>query len=173
MYHVPVMTEAPPTTPLREPVEVERLRIVLLRLARRIRSTTVGEVGSSQFSALITVLRHGPLGVRAIADHEHIRPPTASKMVSALEADGLVERRTHPDDRRCQQIAITQVGIDLVADRRAAGRGWLTERLDQLDDTDITQLAEVLPALERLLGVPDDPNDYRPDAASIVTGTTS
>jgi DNA-binding MarR family transcriptional regulator len=132
--------------------DVDRLRLVLLRLARRIRTSSAGAITPSQLAVIATIVRNGPLTVGQIAELEHVRPPSVSKIVAALEREGLVERRNDPDDRRRAPIAVTPAGEDYVAAVRAAGRGWIASRLDELDADDVELLRRALPTLERLLG---------------------
>ncbi len=132
--------------------DVDRLRLVLLRLARRIRTNSAGAITPSQLAVVATIVRNGPLTVGQIAEIEHVRPPSVSKIVAALEREGLVERRDDPEDRRRTPIAVTPAGEDYVAAVRAAGRGWIASRLDELDPDDVELLRRALPALERLLG---------------------
>jgi len=131
---------------------LDRLRLVLLRLSRRIRANSVGELTPSQLAVFASVAKHGPCTIGRIAELEHVQPPSASKIVAALEERGLVDRHAHPDDRRCTLIASTAAGRTYLDQVRAAGRSWLASRLATLDDDDVTTLEGALPALERLLG---------------------
>jgi len=106
-------------------------------------------------AVLTTLARHGPSTVGQIAEHEQVRPPSASKIVSALEAQGLVERQPDTDDRRCVLIALTGAGEHLILDARAAGAAWLASRLAELDVDELAALADAVPALEHLLGGPE------------------
>jgi DNA-binding MarR family transcriptional regulator len=135
--------------------EVDRLRIALLRLARRIRNSSTGDVTPSQRVVLASIVHFGELTVGQIAELEHVKPPSASKIVAALEQLGYVERRRDPNDRRCTPIAATDAGVAFLEAARAAGRTWLAERLDGLEDADVTALARALPALEHLLEDPE------------------
>jgi DNA-binding MarR family transcriptional regulator len=132
--------------------EIERLRLVLLRLARRIRTSSVDRLTPSQLAVLATVVRHGELTVGQIAEHEHVKPPSVSKIVAALEGAGLVERGVDPADRRCIPIVPTREGIAHLEEVRAAGRTWLATRIGELGDDDVATIEAALPALERLLG---------------------
>lgn len=132
--------------------EINRLRQVLLRLARRIRSRYDGDITPSQLAVLTSLLRHGASTVGQIAEREHVKPPSASKLVTALEARGLVERTPGHDDRRCSMIAVTPAAEQFAADMRAAGTSWLADRLGSLSPADVTSIEAALPALERLLG---------------------
>lgn len=137
--------------------DVDRLRVAVLRLARRIRthssSTTTPRdtITPSQLFTLGTIVRHERLTVGQIAELEHVKPPSASKIVAALEAEGLVTRSSSPADRRCAFIVATRAGHDLLEQVRAAGRGWISEQLGGLTDADVAAIEHALPALERLL----------------------
>lgn len=136
--------------------DIDRLRVVLIRISRRIRSQARGDISPSQLAVLGTIINHGPLTNGQIADHEHVRPSTSSKVVDTLERAGLVERTADPHDRRCVRILATQAGQDYADEVRAAGRTWLAEQLESLDAGDVAAISDAVPALERLLaGEPD------------------
>ena len=140
------------TDPDRSADDVDRLRLALLRLARRIRTHSNGHITPSQLAVLGTVIHHERLTVGQIADHEHVTPPSASKIVATLERTGFVERTTDPTDRRCTPITATDAGRAHADEVRAAGRTWLTDQLGELDDRDVAAIEQAVPALERLLG---------------------
>ncbi|HUF99609.1 MAG TPA: MarR family transcriptional regulator [Ilumatobacter sp.] len=136
--------------------DLDRLRVVMLRLARRIRTNAPDTITATQLSMLGTIMRHGPCTISFIAEIEHVQPPSASKIVASLEMQGLVAREADPADRRCSKMVITPAGLDLVAHVREAGRSWLASRLEDLNDTELQLLAQAVPALEQLLGPYDD-----------------
>ena len=131
--------------------DIDRLRLVMLRAARRIRTGATGDITPSQLAVLGTVLRHERVTVSQIAEYEHVAPPSASKIVAALERHGLVERSTDPNDRRVTLISATAAGLTYADEVRAASRTWLAGQLDQLDIVDLRAIEQALPALERLL----------------------
>lgn len=136
--------------------DLDRLRVAMIRIARRIRSRAQGDFSPSQMAVLGTVINHQPLTNGQIAEIEHFRPPTSSKVVDALERAGLVERTADPDDRRCVQITATPAGLTYADEVRAAGRTWLADQIVCLDEADVEAIEAALPALERLLaGEPD------------------
>ncbi len=132
---------------------VNRLRLALLRTARNIRTHSIGDVTQSQVAVLATLFRHGDSTIGQIAEHEHVQPPSASRIVSNLERQGLVVRRSDDVDRRRVLIALSPEGEAYLADVRRAGTSWLASRLAELDADELTRLDRALPVLERLLAV--------------------
>jgi DNA-binding MarR family transcriptional regulator len=49
----------------------------------------------------------GPVLMRALSEAVGVTPRTITGLIDALEADGWVERRAHPSDRRATIIALT------------------------------------------------------------------
>lgn len=139
----------------RSVADIDRLRLVLLRLARRIRTRASGSITPSQLAVLGSIIRHERLTVGQIAEHEHVTPPSASKIVAALERTGFVERTIDPDDRRCTPITVTDAGLAYADEVRAAGRTWLADQLEHITSDEIDAIGAALPALERLLGGPE------------------
>lgn len=133
--------------------DVDRLRVSFLRIARRIRTSSVEQLTPSQLAVLSTVVRIGPLTVGQIAEREHVKPPSISKIVAALERQGYIQRDVDPNDRRCAVIAVSPAGRSYLEGVRAAGRTWLATRLDGLDPEERSALTDALPVLERLLEV--------------------
>ncbi len=132
--------------------DIDRLRIVLLRVARQIRTRSNNSITPSQLVVLGTIIRHGQLTVKQIAELEHVKPPSVSKIVAALEKTGYVERSVDPHDRRCSPLTATPAGHVYADEVRAAGRTWLANQVDDLDDVDVAAIEHAMPALERLLG---------------------
>lgn len=133
--------------------EIERVRLVVLRLSRRIRTNSVDELTPSQQAVFASIAKNGPATIGRIAELEHVQPPSASKIVASLETRGLVERRSDPDDRRCSLIVATPDGHAYLDGVRAAGRSWLAAQLSELDAGNASALVAALPALEQLVAV--------------------
>ena len=64
----------------------------------------------ARLSALGLLVMGGPRTLGDLAAAEHVRPPTMTRLVHAMEADGLVARESNPDDRRSIVIRATAHG---------------------------------------------------------------
>jgi DNA-binding MarR family transcriptional regulator len=133
---------------------VVRLRLAVMRLARRLRQETGEEVTASQLSALSSVGRLGPLTLGALAAVERVRPPSMTRIVANLEAAGLVARRPDPADRRIARVEATRAGLDLLARSRTRKDAYLAARLAALTPAELAVLGRAVAVLERLLEEP-------------------
>lgn len=137
-------------------IEVDRdlvvsLRLAVGRLARRLRQQNEGEITASQFSALSSIARLGPITLGKLASVERLRPPTVTRMVSVLEDSGLVLRHTDADDRRIYRVEITPLGRDLLERSRTRKDAYLARRLATLSPKELDALRDATAVLERLL----------------------
>src|SRR5436190_23063592 len=101
------------TSPSRDTERSElpsRLRLVIARMARRMRQEAGGDLSASQTAALATIERHGPLTPSELADLERVQRPTATRIIARLFEAGLVERAGDPDDGRVSLVSITRNG---------------------------------------------------------------
>jgi len=127
-----------------------RLRLSATRLARRLRQEAGAGLTPSQLSALAVVDHHGPVTLGSLADHERVAPPSVTKVVKKLEADGLVVRHRDPADRRIIWVTTSERGAALVAESRRRKTAWLAGRITSLDVDQKRRLTAALDVLDAL-----------------------
>jgi DNA-binding MarR family transcriptional regulator len=132
-----------------------RLRLAVGRLHRRIRIDGRESIPPLQLSALVTVEQHGPLRLSELARREAVTAPTMSRVLSALDEQGLVIRNPDPDDARGVQIVLSADGATRLTEVRNTRTALVARRLARLDDEQRRTLNAAMPALEALL-VDDD-----------------
>lgn len=130
---------------------VARLRLVTMRLARRLRQQSEGDVTASMLSALSSIARLGPLTLGELASVEQVQPPSMTKIVGKLEDRGLVVREPDAADRRVTRVRVSAEGDAYVTRSRTLKNAYLAERLERLTGDERDRLAEALPLLERLV----------------------
>ena len=141
-----------PVTPGRvRPEQVSRLRLAIVRLGRRLRQQANAGVTPSQLSVLATIDRHGPIGLKELATIEQVKPPSITRIVAALEEEGMVTRVVSDEDRRAASVSLTAEGRQALARVRRQRDAWLAQRLAHLEPGETEVLLRALPALERLL----------------------
>lgn len=127
-----------------------RLRMTLLKLTRNLRAQRSGDVPDGQFAVLSTVVALGPMTPGELAEREHVRPPSMTRIAQALIDAGLVERTPHPEDRRQALIAPTEAGTALVQETRRRRDLWLSQRLAALTPAERATLIDAEKILRRL-----------------------
>ena len=136
---------------LADPELAARLRLVLNRLARRLRNQTPGDLSPSLTSALVTIELRGPITLGKLAESERVTPPSVTRMVATLERLGLVRREADPGDRRVARVSLTPDGQRTVLRTRTRKTAYLARRLHKLDESERALVRAALPVLERLL----------------------
>lgn len=127
------------------------LRLAVGRLHRRIRIDGRESVPPLQLSALVTVEAHGPLRLSELARREAVTAPTMSRVLAALDEQGLVVRAPDPQDARGVLITLSEVGAARLCEVRSHRTALVARRLARLDDAQRGLLAAAMPALEALL----------------------
>jgi len=112
----------------------EALRLVLRRLLRQLRRES-HDLGLSglQMILLAAICERPGIGVGELARLENLRGPTVSAQIKAMEAAGIVRRKTpNPDDRRRVGLVATEKGSAIVTALRRSRADWLTRKLAEL-----------------------------------------
>ena len=82
-----------------------------------------------------------------------VKPPTMSRIVDALEADGLVRRRADAADARAVRLEATARGTKLLQEGRRRRVTRLTAAVRALDDDDLAILERAAAIIERLAAI--------------------
>jgi DNA-binding MarR family transcriptional regulator len=130
-----------------------RLRAVIGRLSRRLRTTAAGQAAGltpTKVSVLMDVVRRGPLRPAEVAEAEGINPTMLSRVVGHLADAGLLERTSDEGDRRAAWLKATPAGRRLSERIRRERTDALNEALADLPDEDRRRILEALDALEGL-----------------------
>jgi DNA-binding MarR family transcriptional regulator len=137
----------------RESAGDEPLSEAFWAVARRLREMSQEtlapwDLTPSSLRALRVLKRYGTMRPSELSDHLHIAPRSATEVVDALEARGLVQRRPDPADRRATLVEVTGHGVTILDAIRAA-RGTEAERVfGRLSPADRADLARILRALQ-------------------------
>lgn len=118
------------------------------RPARRDRRT---EVGQAQFFVLHVLSKVGSLAVGDIAERCHVSGPTVSRMLNQLEANGLIERRIDPANRRVIRVDVTAAGRTAEAEMTRRFQVALENVLRPLTNVELADLITAFGHLERLV----------------------
>jgi len=137
----------------RDPADVlaDRLHTAAIHLLRRLRrEDDAAGLSAPRLSALSVVVFGGPITIGALAAAEQVRAPTMSRLVAALEVQGLVRRVSDSTDHRIVRVEATARGRALLQAGRRRRVGVLTGDIRELSAAERRTLTTAIPLFERL-----------------------
>ena len=108
-------------------------------------------VPPAQLSALSVLVFGGSRTLGGLASAEQVRPPTMTRIVQALEAEGLVRRESDPRDGRVQRLSATAKGRRVMQQARKRRVTNLATLLERLSPAEITRVQESAKLVEQAL----------------------
>ena len=102
------------------------------------------ELSFAQFAALFNL--HSDPGVTGarLARRALVSAQTMNSALRALERDGYIERRPHPQSRRADSWSLTDAGLEELARARRVGRTIFARMLGTFDAKEITAFEDYL-----------------------------
>jgi DNA-binding MarR family transcriptional regulator len=151
---MPARRASPPSSASDE--VAHRLHAAAIHLLRRLRrqDEAMG-LTAPRASALSVLVFGGPRTLGELAAAEQVRPPTMTRLVAALEAEGLVAREADPADARRVRLSATARGRSLLHKGRARRVEALSRRVRALPADERALLSRAADIVERL-AAPDD-----------------
>jgi DNA-binding MarR family transcriptional regulator len=130
----------------------DRLHSTAIHLLRLVRGQDAAAgVGPAQLSALSVLVFAGARSLNELARAEQVRPPTMSRIVDALEAQGLARRRPNQQDRRALLIEATEKGGQVLKSGRKRRVKFLAARLRRLSAAELMQIENAIQAIQKLI----------------------
>lgn len=145
-----------PATAPTSPATLDRIERSLVALMgwltdRDTVATLARRSGHALAPASWSLLEHldtrGPLRVSDVAACHGVHTSSIIPRLKALEAAGLIQRGSDPDDARVSMIDITAAGREALTSIHEARRHAIAAALDGLDPTRLDAAADVLGAL--------------------------
>ncbi len=105
------------------------------------------DLSFTQYQALGFISTHPGASLHNLADHLGLTPPSTSKMVDGLVANGYLNRDPAPDDRRKITLNLTTAGEEALVKALAAMQDHITRSLGALEEKDREQLIRAFQVL--------------------------
>ncbi len=131
----------------------DRLQRIVARLGRVLRQPAGANLTLSQVSMLGTISKCDGSRLGALAAHESIGAPVATRVVASLEAMGFVMREADELDGRASRVHITGKGTRALQSLRRERAAALVARMQGLTANEREALSRALPVLERLTDI--------------------
>ena len=104
-------------------------------------------LSAARLSALSVLVFGGARTLGELAAAEHVRPATMTRIVQALEQEGLVRRESDPDDGRVTRLQATAKGERVMwrgRERRVANLATLLSGLSEQEIARVHEAAELV-----------------------------
>jgi DNA-binding MarR family transcriptional regulator len=143
----------------------DRVHSAAIHLLRRLRREDARTgLTAPRLSALSVLVFGGPRSLGELAAAEQVRPPTMTRLVTALERDGLVVKEGVAGDRRQVQVRATAAGRAMLARGRERRVVALASVIRTLADEDRALLDSSIAVLDRIVGQLGDEGRQRSDS---------
>ena len=148
--------------------DIDELTDALLRASRLLVALSAQSIAAvddtitvPQFRTMVLLSSRGPAKLATLAGLLNVQPSTATRMVDRLVGAGLLDRRTNPDSRREQIIALTERGRQVVDTATAHRRDEIAAVAAKMPVADVAGLVHALTAFTAAGGEP--PPGYEVD----------
>jgi DNA-binding MarR family transcriptional regulator len=128
----------------------EDLRLVIQKVARRIRGNRASDDLSDSHLGVLFFLEDSDHSPSELAAHERVTPPSMNRTLNGLELAGLVSRHPADDDARRVRVSITAAGRAQITGTRALRTAWFSQQLAALTADERRALEAATPILRRL-----------------------
>jgi DNA-binding MarR family transcriptional regulator len=130
----------------------DRLHSTAIHLLRQVRVQDASSgLAPARLSALSVLVFGGAMSLNALAKVEQVRPPTMSRIVDALEAEGLIRRTVNQQDRRAVVLEATEKGTAILWQGRKRRVKFLARHLSRLSEQERKQVDGAIQAIQKAM----------------------
>jgi DNA-binding MarR family transcriptional regulator len=130
----------------------DHLHSAAIHLLRKLRKEDEGSgLNAPRLSALSVIVFAGPITLGDLATAEQVRPPTMTRIVNALEQQGLVLKKQNTNDGRSTLLSATTAGKKLLMEGRARRVDSLAKQIAALKPQQRATLHEAAEILKQVI----------------------
>jgi DNA-binding MarR family transcriptional regulator len=130
----------------------DQLHSAAIHLLRKLRKEDEGSgLNAPRLSALSVIVFGGPITLGDLAAAEQVRPPTMTRIVNALEAQGLILKKQNSNDGRSTYLSATSAGKRILMEGRARRVNALAKQIAALNPKQRTALHEAAEILKEVI----------------------
>jgi MarR family transcriptional regulator, transcriptional regulator for hemolysin len=105
-------------------------------------------ISRAQWAVLIRIERNEGLKQSELAELLDLQPISLTRLLDRLAANGLIERRADPNDRRANRLYLTPAAKPLLGRLSELGADMMETVLDGLDEKSIERMLKQLVAMK-------------------------
>ena len=130
----------------------DRLHSTAIHLLRQVRvQDSATSLAPARLSALSVLVFGGAMSLNELARAEQVRPPTMSRIVDALESEGLIRRTVNQQDRRAVVLEATEKGTAILWQGRKRRVKFLAKHLSRLSEQERKQINDAIKAIQKAM----------------------
>jgi DNA-binding MarR family transcriptional regulator len=130
----------------------DRLHSAAIHLLRQVRVQDAATgLAPARLSALSVLVFGGAMSLNELARAEQVRPPTMSRIVDALESEGLVRRTVNEQDRRAVVLEATEKGTAILWQGRKRRVKFLARHLSSLSTEERKKIEDAVEAIQKAM----------------------
>jgi DNA-binding MarR family transcriptional regulator len=130
----------------------DRLHSTAIHLLRQVRvQDSATGLAPARLSALSVLVFGGAMSLNELARAEQVRPPTMSRIVDALESEGLIRRTVNQQDRRAVVLEATEKGAAILWQGRKRRVKFLAKHLSRLSEQERKQINDAIKAIQKAM----------------------
>jgi DNA-binding MarR family transcriptional regulator len=130
----------------------DRLHSTAIHLLRQVRVQDAATgLAPARLSALSVLVFGGAMSLNKLAQAEQVRPPTMSRIVDALESEGLIRRTVNPQDRRAVVLEATEKGAAILWQGRKRRVRFLAKHLSRLSEDERKKIGDAVIAIQKAM----------------------
>jgi DNA-binding MarR family transcriptional regulator len=130
----------------------DRLHSLAIHLLRRLRRVdSESRLTGPRLSALSVVVFGGPITLSDLASAEQVSRPTMTRLVQALEREGLLQRTQDKVDARIARVAATPRGLKVMREGRERRVQMLASLLQALPASELKAVRRAILSLEPIV----------------------
>jgi DNA-binding MarR family transcriptional regulator len=130
----------------------DRLHSTAIHLLRQVRvQDSATGLAPARLSALSVLVFGGAMSLNELARAEQVRPPTMSRIVDALESEGLVRRTVNQQDRRAVVLEATEKGAAILWQGRKRRVKFLARHLSRLSEQERKEIDDAIKSIQKAM----------------------
>ncbi|HEY2168349.1 MAG TPA: MarR family transcriptional regulator [Candidatus Angelobacter sp.] len=130
----------------------DRLHSTAIHLLRQVRvQDAASGLAPARLSALSVLVFGGAMSLNELARTEQVRPPTMSRIVDALESEGLIRRTVNRQDRRAVVLEATKKGTAILWQGRKRRVKFLAKHLSRLTEEERKKIEDAIKAIQKAM----------------------
>jgi DNA-binding MarR family transcriptional regulator len=130
----------------------DRLHSTAIHLLRQVRVQDAATgLAPARLSALSVLVFGGAMSLNKLAQAEQVRPPTMSRIVDALESEGLIRRTVNSQDRRAIVLEATEKGAAILWQGRKRRVKFLAKHLSRLSEDERKNIDDAIITIQKAM----------------------